>query len=107
MSPRRIAVLALVFMAARPALCAPVPDVRPFFKQHCVKCHSGDEPKGDLVLDDLTANFEDKDSRERWERILEQLENGSMPPKAKPRPPAQEQRAVCDWIIAGVTAVKA
>ena len=94
-------------MAAQPAFGAPGADVRPFFKQHCVKCHSGDEPKGEVVLDDLTANFEDKDSRERWERILEQLESGLMPPKAKPRPPVQEQRAVCDWIIAGVTAVKA
>ncbi len=94
-------------MAARAAFGAPGADVRPFLKQHCVKCHSGDEPKGDFVLDDLTANFEDKDSRERWERILEQLENGSMPPKAKPRPPADEQRALCDWIVAQVTAVKA
>ena len=93
-------------MAVQPASGVPGADVRPFFKQHCVKCHSGDEPKGELVLDDLTTNFEDKDSRERWERVLEQLENGSMPPKAKPRPPADEQRAVCDWIIGQVTAVK-
>ena len=94
-------------MAARPGFCAPVPNVRGFFEQHCVKCHSGDKPKGDLVLDDLKADFADSAGRERWERILEQIENGAMPPKAKPRPLVQEQRAVCDWIITQVTAVKA
>jgi mono/diheme cytochrome c family protein len=25
--------------------------IRPFFKQHCFECHSGDQPEGDLRLD--------------------------------------------------------
>ena len=107
MSPRRTAALVLVLVGTQFGSDASGADMRPFFEQHCVKCHSGDKPKGDLVLDDLTVDFADKTSRDRWERILEQLENGSMPPKAKPRPPADEQRAVCDWIIGQVTAVKA
>ncbi len=69
-----------------------------FFERHCVKCHSGEKPKGDLVLDNLTADFAGKASRERWDRVLEQLTSGDMPPKDKPRPPAEEVKALADWI---------
>lgn len=73
---------------------------RPFFEQHCVKCHSGEKPKGDWRIDELTPDFADKASRERWEGVLEKLEDGTMPPKAKPRPPAGEVQALTDWITA-------
>ena len=71
---------------------------RPFFAQHCRTCHEGKKPKGNFRLDSLSLDFSDKANRERWSAVLERLRDGTMPPKEKPRPPAQEVRAVTDWI---------
>src|SRR5438128_135842 len=61
--------------------------VRPFLARHCLECHGGKKPKGDLRLDRLAPDFADAASRERWLAVLEKLKAGAMPPKPKPRPP--------------------
>ena len=58
----------------------------------------GTKPKGNFRLDSLTPDFSGKASREKWLKVLEQVKSGTMPPKEKPRPPAQEVKAVTDWI---------
>ena len=73
-----------------------------FFARHCQACHTGLKPKGRFHLDSLSPDFSDKANRERWLAVLEQVKSGTMPPKEKPRPPAQEVRAVSDWIQARV-----
>ncbi|KAF0181143.1 MAG: signal peptide protein [Limisphaerales bacterium] len=77
--------------------------VRPFLERHCKECHSGAKPKGDWRLDQLTTDFTDKAARGRWEKVLEQLQTGEMPPKKQPRPPESEVRAVTGWIAAQVS----
>jgi mono/diheme cytochrome c family protein len=71
--------------------------VRPFLARHCAECHGTTKPKGNFRLEELTPDFAEK-SEERWASVLEQLGAGAMPPKAKPRPPQPELRAVRDWI---------
>ncbi len=34
-----------------------ISQVAPILKAYCVDCHSGDEPKADLSLDSLNADF--------------------------------------------------
>ncbi|MYD87154.1 MAG: DUF1592 domain-containing protein [Acidobacteria bacterium] len=34
-----------------------------------------------------------------WERVIARLEAGSMPPAGRPRPGAQEMRAVASWLV--------
>src|SRR5262245_1643872 len=60
-----------------------------FFAQHCQTCHSGTKPKGNFRIDSLSTDFGDRASREKWLTVLEQVKSGAMPPKDKPRPPAQ------------------
>jgi hypothetical protein len=81
--------------------------VRPFFVLHCLGCHGTQKPKGDLRLDRLTPDFADQASRERWRSVLKRVTAGEMPPKSKPRPPAQEVRALSDWITGKVQAAEA
>ena len=69
-----------------------------FFAKHCQKCHQGAEPKGDLELKGLSQDFTKKANREKWLAVLEQLKEGTMPPNEKPRPPANEVKAMIDWI---------
>lgn len=63
-----------------------------------MKCHSGDEPEGDLQLDELRFDLAHKENREQWKTVLDQLETGKMPPKKKPRPPGAEVRALSELI---------
>ncbi len=81
--------------------------VQPFLKQHCQECHSGEKPKGDWRLDELALNFAEKGTLERWQKILEQLKSGEMPPKKKARPPEKEAKAVTNWISGRVAAAEA
>ena len=59
--------------------------IRPFLQQHCVVCHSGEKPKGDLRLDRVSADFATDADRKQWLHLLERVQTGEMPPKAKPR----------------------
>ena len=71
--------------------------VKPFIAAHCVSCHSGEEPKGDLDLAALGEASLGSQNAE-WGKIVERTRKGSMPPKARPRPPADEIREFTGWI---------
>lgn len=49
-------------------------------------------------MESLSPDFSDKANRERWLAVLEQIKTGAMPPKEKPRPPAQDAKVVAGWI---------
>ncbi len=104
---RRFSLMLALFCAAAGTRAADGIPFRPFFDQHCASCHGGDKPKGDWRVDELASDFADKRNRERWENVLEQLTSGSMPPKARPRPPEKDAHALTDWIAAQVAAVNA
>jgi hypothetical protein len=80
---------------------------RPLFDEYCLKCHSGKKPKGDWRIDELTLDFANQATRDRWQSVLEKLDAGEMPPKTKPRPPEPEVRALSDWVAARVGAADA
>lgn len=75
---------------------------RSFFARHCQTCHEGKKPKGNFRLDSLTPDFNHKINRERWLKVLEQVKEGNMPPREKPRPPVQDIQVLVDWIGARV-----
>ncbi len=95
-----------VTRSAAPAAKPPDDAARPFFAQHCKACHAGSEPKGDFRLDSLTADFADKDNRQRWLAVLKQVKAGTMPPTGKPRPPAKEVQNLVEWIGGRVAAAE-
>lgn len=68
------------------------------FAQHCQKCHSGAKPKGDFQIEQLSQDFADQKNREQWLKVLEQIREGEMPPKDKPRPTAKDVQAAVTWI---------
>src|SRR4029077_20109183 len=77
---------------------------RPLLARHCVDCHSGNKPKGNLRLDKLTPDLADAATRKHWNAVVERLEAGEMPPKEKPRPPEKEVQALIDWLAPRVAA---
>src|SRR5438093_12428255 len=80
--------------------------VRPFLARHCLECHQGDNPKGDLRLDRLTPDFADEASRQHWLDVLKRVKAGEMPPKAKPRPPEKDVHALAEWVGGRVAAAE-
>ena len=102
-----LAVVSLTAAAdSSPAENAPA-DGHSFLDQYCVKCHGSDAPKADLNLEPLAEPEGKLSHLAVWQQVLEKLENNEMPPKSKPRPPADERRAALDWIYAEVTKAKA
>lgn len=82
-----------------PADARPTDDAsRKFFGRYCQTCHAGAKPKGGFRVETLSQDFADKENREKWLNVVEQIKTGTMPPKGKPRPAASEAKALTDWI---------
>lgn len=94
----RFANALLAFVTSNIAVAEAEVPAKPFFTQHCETCHSGVNSKGDFAVASLTDDFNDKQNREQWLTVLDQLKEGKMPPKDKPRPPVKDMESVIDWI---------
>ena len=88
LAPRWLA-LALLLLGSESA-AAPGWRARlePLFEAHCLTCHDADEKKGGLALASLAWNPADAGNQQLWTKILDLVEQDEMPPKRKPRPPA-------------------
>ena len=83
--------------------------IRPLLARHCVTCHRGDKPKGNLRLENLTFNLESAAARKQWTAVVERLRAGEMPPQdsKQPRPTEKEVLALTDWLAPRVAAADA
>ncbi len=83
---------------------APAPDafvketLAPFTVKYCAECHAGAEPTSGLPLDqaaDFAAVLKD---RETWEKALDNLLSGAMPPAGHTRPSDDEAQQIIDGL---------
>lgn len=73
-------------------------NIRPLLSEFCIKCHSTEKHKGDLDLERFTTSSEALKHSKVWERVVEQLTLGAMPPLEEELQPADEQlQQVLDW----------
>jgi hypothetical protein len=68
--------------------------IRPFLKQHCLRCHGAKEQHSDRRFDELSLDFSKRENGELLQDILDQLNLGEMPPKEEPQPTAVEVKKV-------------
>ena len=61
---------------------------REFLQQHCQKCHGAEKQKGKFRVDDLPFQIESIQNAERWQKVLNQVNSGEMPPEEEKKPPA-------------------
>jgi hypothetical protein len=74
--------------------------VRPFLESHCLECHGGEKPKGDLDLRQYQSlDLVIRDPRP-WATVLERLTAKEMPPKKAKQPSVEARRQVIEWIEA-------
>lgn len=66
--------------------------VLPFVRAHCAACHSGSEPAGSLNLAAYESLAQLTDRRGTWEKLLQYVREGVMPPAEAELPPAAERQ---------------
>ncbi|MDC0065137.1 DUF1588 domain-containing protein [Verrucomicrobia bacterium] len=76
------------------------PVVVDFLGEYCLECHDTETAKADFILDPLHFDFAKPSTVDVWQKVLEKLETGEMPPKKKPRPQLKAKQMVSDWIRA-------
>ncbi|MEY5025426.1 MAG: hypothetical protein RLZZ244_954, partial [Verrucomicrobiota bacterium] len=54
---------------------------RAMLKEHCEGCHGAEKQKGKFRLDDLSFSLTDLSTADRWQKILNVLNAGEMPPE--------------------------
>ncbi len=72
--------------------------VRPFFSEHCDRCHGEKKQKGDLRLDTLAVDFDSPKVMGNWMEVMSRINTGEMPPEKEPRPKADDVAHVSEWI---------
>lgn len=75
--------------------------VAPFVRQNCLACHSSKLATAGLDLERM-LDAGAAGSVETWQKVLEKLRAGEMPPKGRPRPDPKALAGVLAWIEARV-----
>src|SRR6187200_1061180 len=86
--------------ATSPKTAAPSFDatVTSLFTKSCDACHNDRLASGGLNLRPFTNPASLMSHREEWERILQKIRTGEMPPKGMPRPPAAQTDALMKFV---------
>lgn len=79
---------------------------REFLTSHCVKCHNAKHREGNIRLDDLALRIDDVATAERWQKVLNVLNSGEMPPEEEPQPNSDEKLAVLESLSNAMVAAR-
>lgn len=59
---------------------------RALFKDNCVSCHNADKQKGHFRVDDLPFAVTTVEAAEKWQKVLNAMNSGDMPPEDEKQP---------------------
>ena len=59
---------------------------RSLLQSHCERCHGPEKQKGNFRVDDLSPDITDLPTAERWQKVLNVLNSGEMPPEDEKQP---------------------
>jgi hypothetical protein len=106
----RYAIALLLLLIASPALAiadGPPPKdeaarefeatALPLVKRYCLECHSTEEQEGDLDLERFTSLDHARNAPRVWQRVVEMLDKGEMPPKEAPQPEPGNRGRLLRW----------
>lgn len=78
-------------------------DVRPVLQDYCFRCHDTAKHKGDVDLSIFKNDQAVLRQPKLWGKVLEQINDRTMPPKKKPQPSAAERLRLASWIHDALT----
>jgi len=121
-TPTLLILLAVVATAHAPVAAAEAPQAdgsrdaapravvpekhRALFATHCLKCHNGEMQEGKFRVDDLPATIADLETAERWQKVLNALNSGEMPPPDEPQPPKEAKADLLDDLAGAMVAAR-
>src|SRR5580704_17450540 len=73
-------------------------NVKPILKNTCSGCHNATVMSGGVNLLPYMDAATVADDRPAWDKILQKVESGEMPPKGIPRPPQAQMTALTTFI---------
>jgi cytochrome c553 len=73
-------------------------ELKPLLTKYCMGCHGPKSQKGDLRIDTLDPDFLDGKDADYWHEVLNQLNEGKMPPKGKPQLSKANLKRVTAWL---------
>jgi hypothetical protein len=73
-----------------------------FLTSYCIRCHGAEKQKGDRRFDTLASEIKTPDDALLWQEILDQLNQGDMPPKKEKQPQKTELLAAVDAITQSI-----
>src|SRR6266404_3699187 len=73
-------------------------DVQPFLAKNCYLCHNEKLSTAGLNLSAFTSAELAERKPEVWDKVLEKLSSGKMPPPGRPAPAKAEIATVSAWI---------
>ena len=63
-----------------------------FFDNYCMDCHDATSAKGGIDLEALSiADWDNKSTSDRWERVLKKLRKSEMTPPNEKQPSSEER----------------
>ena len=71
---------------------------RPLMKEFCLECHSTEQQEGELDLERFSTLANVRRSAPVWQKVVEMLSNGEMPPKDSPQPSQNQRKELLDWM---------
>lgn len=59
---------------------------RALFQENCVSCHGPEKQKGKFRVDDMPFTITTVEEAEKWQKVLNQMNSGDMPPEDEKQP---------------------
>jgi mono/diheme cytochrome c family protein len=60
---------------------------RALFHDYCISCHGPEKQKGKFRVDQLDYSITNLETAEKWQKVLNELNAGEMPPEDEKQPP--------------------
>ena len=73
-------------------------DIQPLVKKYCLGCHGPKTQEADLRLDELDPDLINGIDAERWHEVLNQVNEGAMPPEDEPQLVKAELESLTNWL---------
>lgn len=93
----------LIFLLLGPMLTQAAPpraaldeSHRTFLREHCTGCHNAEKQKGKVRLDDIPFVLDDIPTADLWQKVLNSVNSGEMPPEDEPQPADEAKTAFLD-----------
>jgi hypothetical protein len=72
--------------------------VKPLLEKTCAPCHNDRNSSGGVNVGPFTSPASLAQHREGWERLIQKIRSGEMPPKGFPKPPQPQIQTLTDFV---------